>query len=257
MIKTKEDYQWYIFKGNKPMFIYFRGNPVSIKQGDKFGMRLSASGKNIRLVLDRLGVTHVITIDFDEKQVLVKRSTQIIGKGKNNDDALTDDDFFEEIKNVLTPAFKIMIKNIKATGWNWEYIWYIKKLGSILDKLSNKNWEKTTKQKFHTIILETAKNISTMPLGSGNPVVFNEQPKFKKKAILQYNNALREFPIDIINCSQDGELEMLGMYVGDLADHLLLAFAIAEGNLTLIDKFSNMDTASRERIPDSVWEMIN
>lgn len=53
------------------------------------------------------------------------------------------------------------------------------------------------------------------------------------------------------------ELDMLAMSVSDMVDHLTLAEAILEGCPKKIDTCSNLDTASRERIPEKAWEWIS
>ena len=62
-IKSGDEYEWYTYKGAKPISVDFRGKPVEISKGQRFGVRPSSNGKFIRLVMpDEL--TRVITIDL-------------------------------------------------------------------------------------------------------------------------------------------------------------------------------------------------
>lgn len=52
------------------------------------------------------------------------------------------------------------------------------------------------------------------------------------------------------------EISMYAMVLGDFADHYALACALAEDDLKKINHHSDMDTASREEIPNRVWNFI-
>lgn len=69
--KGEESYQWFTFKGSKPVTLDFRGNPETISKGDKFGVRKSANGKNIRLILPD-EETRVFTLTLKQAQELAK-----------------------------------------------------------------------------------------------------------------------------------------------------------------------------------------
>lgn len=71
----------------------------------------------------------------------------------------------------------------------------------------------------------------------------------------QFDNAFN-YVLPMIRQWADDHMEMMGMAVGDFADHLKLACALAENNKRKINKFSDMDTASRDLIPDRVWDNI-
>jgi hypothetical protein len=62
-IKSGDEYDWYVYKGNKPVKVEFRGKSIKIEEGQKFGVRPSSSGKEIRLVFPN-DLTRVITIDL-------------------------------------------------------------------------------------------------------------------------------------------------------------------------------------------------
>jgi hypothetical protein len=70
-IKPEENYQWYTFKGAKPVTLDFRGNPETISKGDKFGVRKSANGKQIRLIFPE-EETRVFTLTLKQAQELAK-----------------------------------------------------------------------------------------------------------------------------------------------------------------------------------------
>lgn len=69
--KGEEHYKFYTYKGVKPVTLEFRGNPEVIKKGDKFGVRKSANGKQIRLILPD-EETRVFTLSLDQAQALSK-----------------------------------------------------------------------------------------------------------------------------------------------------------------------------------------
>jgi len=70
-IKPEENYQFFVYKGAKPVEIQFRGKPVQISKGMKFGVRKSHSGKDIRLIFPG-DKTRVMTLTQDQAQKLAK-----------------------------------------------------------------------------------------------------------------------------------------------------------------------------------------
>jgi hypothetical protein len=69
--KGEEHYQWHLYRGAKPVTLEFRGNPEVIKKGDKFGVRKSANGKNIRLILPD-EETRVFTLSQEQANALAR-----------------------------------------------------------------------------------------------------------------------------------------------------------------------------------------
>lgn len=63
-VKPEADYQFYEYNGAKPVIVDFRGNPITISKGTRFGVRPSSNGKHIRLVFPN-DPTRVITLDLD------------------------------------------------------------------------------------------------------------------------------------------------------------------------------------------------
>ncbi len=70
-IRPEEAYQWFTYRGKKPVGVSFRGKDVSIKDGMRFGVRPSSNGKFIRLVLPD-EITKVITVDLNTAKQLAK-----------------------------------------------------------------------------------------------------------------------------------------------------------------------------------------
>lgn len=70
-IKGDDEYTWLTYTG-KPLNLSFRGTPVTLRHGDRFGLRLSSNKKDKRLVLDApgFGLTKVMTISPDVEKVL-------------------------------------------------------------------------------------------------------------------------------------------------------------------------------------------
>jgi hypothetical protein len=71
-VKPESDYQWYVFTGPKPVSLEFRGNPIVIHKGERFGVRKSSNNKEIRLVRDN-DITRVLTISLDQAKKLAKQ----------------------------------------------------------------------------------------------------------------------------------------------------------------------------------------
>jgi len=71
LIKGEGVYQFFQYRGTKPVVLNFRGKEEYIEKGDKFGVRKSANGKQIRLI--RPGAeTRVFTLTSDQANSLAK-----------------------------------------------------------------------------------------------------------------------------------------------------------------------------------------
>lgn len=68
-VKPETDYDFFTYRSKKPVELDFRGKPVVIKDGQRFGVRKSSNGKNIRLVLPD-EITKVMTITIDQARKL-------------------------------------------------------------------------------------------------------------------------------------------------------------------------------------------
>lgn len=69
-IKPETDYDFFTYQG-APLTLEFRGNPVLIDKGQRFGVRKSSNGKLIRLILPN-DPNRVITIDVPTAEKLAK-----------------------------------------------------------------------------------------------------------------------------------------------------------------------------------------
>lgn len=69
-IKGADEYDFFVYKG-KPMEIPFRGITRTLEKGQRFGVRKSSNGKQIRLVFDQ-DLTRVCTIDLKTAQRIAK-----------------------------------------------------------------------------------------------------------------------------------------------------------------------------------------
>ncbi len=85
----------------------------------------------------------------------------------------------------------------------------------------------------------------------------NIPAEYKHMYRLQFARA-KELAIDAAEegYSWYADPDMVAMNLGDAADHFKLAFAFLSGKRARIYKASNMDTASREMIPDRVWKFF-
>ena len=69
-IKPSDDYDFFTYQG-KPLTIDSRGKRAEIKKGQRFGVRKSSNGKEIRMVLDD-NVNRVFTLDLETAKQLAK-----------------------------------------------------------------------------------------------------------------------------------------------------------------------------------------
>jgi hypothetical protein len=72
----EEKYDWFRY-GGKPLEVPFRGITRTLEKGQRFGVRKSSNGKQIRMVFDG-DITRVMTIDLN----LAKKIAKGIVKGK-------------------------------------------------------------------------------------------------------------------------------------------------------------------------------
>lgn len=73
-IKPEENYEFFVYTGNEPVEVEFRGKTVQVKKGDRFGVRRSSNGKQIRMVIPEWGgLTKVITLSLDQAKKLAKK----------------------------------------------------------------------------------------------------------------------------------------------------------------------------------------
>lgn len=70
-VKPDTDYDWFTYNGREPVVLDFRGNPVEVSKGTRFGVRQSANKKHIRLVFPEQ-ITRVFTITLDQAKALAK-----------------------------------------------------------------------------------------------------------------------------------------------------------------------------------------
>lgn len=69
-IKPASNYEWFTYDGS-PMLVNYRGADVKIERGQKFGVRKSGNGKQIRLVLGD-DINRVITLTLDQAKRLAR-----------------------------------------------------------------------------------------------------------------------------------------------------------------------------------------
>ena len=68
-IKGDDEYKWFRYNSRKVVTVYFRGKPIEITRGTKFGIRPSSNGKTTRLVFPG-DLTRVITVDLPTVEAL-------------------------------------------------------------------------------------------------------------------------------------------------------------------------------------------
>jgi predicted unusual protein kinase regulating ubiquinone biosynthesis (AarF/ABC1/UbiB family) len=72
-IKGDDEYEWFKYTGSE-FELSRKGKPHSLTKGDKFGVRRSSNGKQIRLVLESLGPTFVFTLSPEDAQAIAKKA---------------------------------------------------------------------------------------------------------------------------------------------------------------------------------------
>lgn len=78
-IKGDDEYTWLNYTG-KPLNLSFRGTPVTLREGDRFGVRYSSNKKDKRLVLDApgFGLTKVMTLTPEVEHRLYKNHASVV-----------------------------------------------------------------------------------------------------------------------------------------------------------------------------------
>lgn len=71
LVKSEEAYEFFTYRGAQPVEIQYRGKPIEVKKGQRFGVRPSANKKSIRLVLGD-DISRVITLTMDQAKQLAK-----------------------------------------------------------------------------------------------------------------------------------------------------------------------------------------
>lgn len=67
--RPESAYQFFTYRGKRPVNVNFRGAEIPITNGMKFGVRPSANGKHIRLIFPG-DANRVITLDLPTAQKL-------------------------------------------------------------------------------------------------------------------------------------------------------------------------------------------
>jgi len=71
LVKPVASYEFFTYEGRSAVPVSFRGKPIQIEKGTRFGVRKSANGKSIRLIFPD-EPTKVITIDLETAKKLAK-----------------------------------------------------------------------------------------------------------------------------------------------------------------------------------------
>ena len=71
-IKGADEYDFFTYKGKTPVEFDNRGRSLMLKTGDRFGVRPSSNGKEIRIVKEGQ-LTKVVTITYEEAKKLARR----------------------------------------------------------------------------------------------------------------------------------------------------------------------------------------
>lgn len=69
--KPAGNYEFFTYKGQKPVILNYRGQEIKVTKGTEFGVRPSSSGKDIRLVFPD-NVNRVLTLTPQQAQDLAR-----------------------------------------------------------------------------------------------------------------------------------------------------------------------------------------
>jgi hypothetical protein len=70
-IKPESHYDWFTYQAQKPVNLDFRGKPIQVTKGTKFGVRPSSNEKQIRLIFPDQP-TKVFTLSLEQARQLAK-----------------------------------------------------------------------------------------------------------------------------------------------------------------------------------------
>lgn len=70
-IKDENSYEWFTYRKGSPVEIDYRGKAVTIVKGDRFGVRKSRNGREIRLIM-KDAPTKVYTLTLEQARKLAK-----------------------------------------------------------------------------------------------------------------------------------------------------------------------------------------
>ncbi len=68
-VKGEENYEFFTYKGKTPVVLQYRGKPVEVTKGMRFGVRQSVNKKDIRLIFPGQP-TKVLTLTLKQAQAL-------------------------------------------------------------------------------------------------------------------------------------------------------------------------------------------
>lgn len=255
-VRGYEAYDWFAYGKPKALHLVSKGGTkVYLDKGDLFGVRKSANGKQIRMIVEKIGPTKVFTLSSDLANTLAKAAKATNAPSASRSDELEEDDgaafkdFVEATGARLSKSLTKLKPILAARGYDLAVVKWLRKLSSLCDK----GFGTTTKeaQKWETTFEKTFLQLPAKSL-----VKLTKDARMLRMARLQQTNALKVFLEEAADYMTAPELDMVAQSLSDLADHLELACALAEGNMRKADKMSDLDTSSREQIPDKVWDFL-
>ncbi len=70
-VKPESAYEWFVYKGSRPVAVTFRGKEIQVKKGQEFGVRKSANGRQIRMIFPG-DPSRVITLTLEQAERLAR-----------------------------------------------------------------------------------------------------------------------------------------------------------------------------------------
>jgi hypothetical protein len=265
--KGESAYDWFIYKGKSLPLKSGAGTKLTLGPGEKFGVRKSADGKKIRMISPELGPNKVFTLTLDLANKLAKQSKPAKNAGKKPaEDVLehdTEEDNLAEIYKIVDQnapkILKAAYSKAKALGPTEACADFLASIAKVLNAVEkNKKFYKGTEE-----VLKFVEQVAKLVEKARGPKAkLGKDAKMNSLGMLTFKNAFKgELSAEnaigwISDEEEDFGLGMAAMVIGDAADHIRLASAFLENNIKKVDRYSSMDTSSREQIPDKAWDYI-
>ncbi len=173
-------------------------------------------------------------------------------KSKIENDILAD-----EMRNLETKLHNEIVKAAKTTKWSYspELVKYLRsfdKFEKQLNKLARIKDEDLLASKYKKILVNAINWLGDIPICKSVNAGKNKKAKIAANSVIK-KSVPRLFKYSL---KWGYQIDMINLCFQDCSDHLELAIALYEGKLNKAYNLSDMDTGSREEIPNKAWDFI-
>lgn len=231
----------------KKIAITRKGKAYYIDSGDRFGVRKSSGGKEIRLILQKLGDTIVFTLSSESAKLLGKNCKPIsLNKiQKESNKAEGAEKAYKDLKT--------LIGNNQPTDLNLGWVSWVKKLRDCFG-----TFEKRMRGDDFSPVIPDLLDLAKKSVPTSAKIKEGSDPKAKNIANLLVKTSVRRLVWDAVK--QD-DIDLCMLYLSDAADHMEAACAIyafdgSQKSRQNILRTTSLDTDSREEFDDKVWDWI-